>query len=82
MDRMTSVAPVSSTHRRCPAVCREVVFGDLRSAPQMCPEVVRSMFVTFGTSYLNIPMYRFNFSMFKTRVELSNVIMLTTESKR
>ena len=59
---MTSMAPVSSTHRRCPAVYREAVFGDLRSAPQICPEVVRSIFVTFGTSfkYSNVSFYFFN----------------------
>ena len=30
----TSVTPVSSTHRRCPAVCREAVFGEFPRAPQ------------------------------------------------
>ena len=28
------MTPVSSTHRRCPAVCREAVFGEFPRAPQ------------------------------------------------
>jgi hypothetical protein len=34
---------VIDSHRRCSAACRKAVFGDLRSAPQICPEVVRSI---------------------------------------
>ena len=41
------MAPVSSTHRRCPAVCREAVFGDLRRPPQIYHGHVRTIFVTF-----------------------------------
>ena len=50
---MTSVAPVSSTHNRCPrAVCREAVFGDLRRLPQIYHGHVRTIFVTFR-AYFN-----------------------------
>ena len=36
-----------STHRRRPAVCREAVFADFSSSPQIFPEGVRSIFVMF-----------------------------------
>ena len=43
-------------------MCREAVFGDLSSSPQICLEGVRSIFVTFRTpfNYSNVWFLFFN----------------------
>jgi hypothetical protein len=52
---VTLGSPVSSTHRRFPAVCREAVFGDLRRPPQIYHGYVRTIFVTFDLLQISGP---------------------------
>ena len=50
MDDLCDSGVIDSP-RRCPAVCREAVFGDLRRPPQIYHGHVRSIFVIFRTSF-------------------------------